>query len=348
MRFKHADESEFRSRLMWILKKGAKNNTYKFAMARFLLDYCNTSDEPQVKYSEIARYFFKYYWLQECKSRLRQGPKGQTPEVITIIRKEFEKDAYPESFDDIMGAEEAKIEKCIEKIIPLCSKAVVYRFEPGHDDDKIFYTYFAGPKDSSGNRRTDPKGGILLNPAAMKFFKMNFVPLYKSVILEWIRFLEKRNFGTPNMVNKIEGNVMSARDQRKFLKYLRLFEDRCFYCNDGLKFDDKTHVDHVIPYDYIGNTEMWNAVLSCQECNCKKLGRLPPSEYIDKLSERNMKYKGEIDRMLAINSKEKGMKDMKEMLDIEGKEGVEWHYTNAKKHGYRILQNFPRKIRQAA
>ena len=78
MEFKKTTHSEFQNKFMSILKTPNKNNTYKFAQARFLLDYCNRHTEPAVKYSVIARYFFKYYWLQECKARLRQGPKKST------------------------------------------------------------------------------------------------------------------------------------------------------------------------------------------------------------------------------------------------------------------------------
>ena len=229
----------------------------------------------------------------------------------------------------------------------------MYRFEPGVDKDKIFYKYFAGKKDSSGNRRTDPRGGILLNKHAMRFFKNNLTPLHKSVILEWTRFLEKRNFGTPNMVKKIEGNTMDARDQIKFQKYLKLFEKNCFYCNELLVEEKRQiHVDHVIPFDYVGNTEMWNSVLSCQKCNCEKSGNLPPSKFVTKLSNRNIEYKNCIQNRLSSTNKKKNvtkeniekMEYIEKMLNMEKKDELNWHYKNAESHGYKILENFPKKL----
>ena len=341
MKFKNTSDEEFRSIFMGILSRGSKNNTYKFALARFLLEYSIIHDEysiqhekQKVGYSDIAECFFKYYWLQECKSKLRHGPQNQTPSIITAIREEFKNKAYPQSFKKIQKKESDKVARCVKKIARICRRDVIYRFQlVGGTEKKIFYKYFAMPyKNSSGNKRMDPKGGMLLNPDAMRFFKENFVPLYKSVILEWIRFLEIRNFGTPRMVQKIEGVKQGARNQRKFMEELKLFRDHhCFYCKDRIKYDHYTHVDHVIPFDYVGNTEMWNMVLSCQVCNCKKLGNLPPRHYIDKLLYRNGKHK-----------KKKQMKKSLDALNYDDHD-INWHYKNARTHGYPVLRNFPKK-----
>lgn len=99
-------EGDFRNAFTSIIsRRGRKNNTYKFAWARFLLDYSHDpgrvlglygragkkaaavegeaeqQDAPapigQVTYAEIARYFFVYYWPLVCKTRLRQGPASR-------------------------------------------------------------------------------------------------------------------------------------------------------------------------------------------------------------------------------------------------------------------------------
>ncbi len=90
MKFKNIDDEEFRYTFIGILSKRSKNNTYKFVLARFLLEHSHRCDKQRVKYSEIAKYFFKYCWLQECKSKLRHGPKNQILSVITEIHKEFD------------------------------------------------------------------------------------------------------------------------------------------------------------------------------------------------------------------------------------------------------------------
>lgn len=337
MKFEKVDEEEFRDSFISIIGKGAtKNNTYKFALARFLLDHSNNpkTDTDTVRFSEIGRYFLKYYWLQECKSKLRQGPKTQPPVIITIIRKYFKKDKYPETFDEIEKEEPEKIKKCIDEITKECFDDVIPRFQKiGRKEKRIFYHYLAKEyHDSADNKKLDPKGGILLNKKAIRFFKENHAPLYTAVILEWIRFLETKNLGMPNLVRKVEGKVMGQRDQTKFRKQLELFFDSCFYCDEKLKNGkNAVHVDHVIPYDYIGNTELWNMVLACQKCNCEKSGSLPPLNYIENLILRNK------------DSTDKEMQNSLDDLNYSNQD-VCSHYLNAKRHGYPIWANPPKKM----
>jgi len=76
------DERALKIAFRNILKMGNKSNTYKFALAKFLLEYSNkfTYDELKsavkikksfdVQYSQIAKFFLKFYWHQECKYRI--------------------------------------------------------------------------------------------------------------------------------------------------------------------------------------------------------------------------------------------------------------------------------------
>jgi len=331
MDFEGFSYEDIRQRFTEIISKAATSNPYKFALARFLLDYSRDNTNTQVRYSEIAEYFFKYYWLQECKSRLRQGPMNQVPRIITIIRKEFKEKSYPESFKKLQEKERGRIERCVAEITKECFDDVIPRFQKiGGQEQRAFYSYFAKDyNDSAGNKKVDPNGGILLNENALQFFRDNYACLYKSVILEWIRFLEKRNFGTPNLVKKIEGNIMGARDQAKFRKHLQSFsDDICFYCENPLLAGRLTHVDHVIPFDYVGDTELWNLVLACQKCNCEKLGRLPPNKFIKELQIRN------------DTTQDQKLRESQDRLPY-GSSDIDRHYKNAKRHGYPILANFP-------
>ena len=102
MIFPQIKDEEFQRTLMNILDLSTKDNTYKFALMRFLLDYCNENLQTHVEFKTIAEYFFKYYWLQECKSKLKQAPQAEKkPEIIKIIQKEFNKPFYPQTFAKI-------------------------------------------------------------------------------------------------------------------------------------------------------------------------------------------------------------------------------------------------------
>ena len=284
-----------------------------------------------MRYSEIAKYFFKYYWLQECKSKLRQGPVNQPPEITAIIRKEFAGIVTKDTFKKLESEEPTRIERCVKQIAKKGFDDVIPRFQ--NEKRKFFFNYLAKEyRDSANNKKIDPGGGILLNSDAVRFFKANYVPLYKAVILEWVRFLEIRNFGTPRLVQKIEAEDIGPRDQAKFRKSLESFTDNiCFYCKESLE-SDTTQVDHVLPFDYIGDTELWNLVLACQKCNCEKLNYLPPQKYLTKLHERNTKNQNHLEN--SLHNLNYGAHD------------IDWHYVNAKQQGYHILESFPNKRRQ--
>jgi len=74
-----------------IVSQSVKDNTYKFALTKFLLDYVHENEESnicQISYNEIAEKFLEYYWFQECKYKLKQDFKVERmPMVIRIIRK---------------------------------------------------------------------------------------------------------------------------------------------------------------------------------------------------------------------------------------------------------------------
>lgn len=356
MCFMPRTEKQLHDLFMSIIKNTAKNNTYKFALALFLIEYsCSPKSKPpyRVAYSEIAEHFLKYYWSHACKSKLRQGPKTQTPCVIKKIEAEFTDQVYPQTFKDLKKNDPEKVRRCVDEIRKRCLKDVIPWFQwINRNREVAFFWYLSKEyKDSANNARIYPDDGILVSSQAVEFLRKHCVMLYNSVILEWVRFLESKNFGTPNLVRKIEANHKGPRDQRKFLKDLQHTSSQCFYCQENLLFDRNTHVDHVLPYDYIGDTEMWNAVLACQECNCTKLDRLPPRRYAEKLSERNKKYyrivptlKTSIDGIPYVEydrSRDNAHGTPDWLIDSS----IAWHYKNASNSGYPVLRNFPDAVR---
>ena len=67
------DIEEFRK----IILKGRKYNSYKFALAKFLLDYSNSNkceevEDKKIDYRVIANAFLDYYWEQVCKKDIKQ------------------------------------------------------------------------------------------------------------------------------------------------------------------------------------------------------------------------------------------------------------------------------------
>lgn len=308
-----------------ILTKGSKSNTYKFALARFLLDYSKNLDKQyitkkiakqereNISYSEIAKHFLKYYWHQECKFKIVQNhdPK-KIPNVIKIIRKIFGTEYIPDYYSDM---KKEKIQKAENAIVTNVfgkghKSQVVPRFQnmKGESTRKLFYDY-------------DDKG-LEVNPEALEFFHENYNILFKVVVLEWAKFLEKINT-LPRIISKVESEEIKRRTLSSYKKIFRKFSN-CFYCSNKL---EEIHVDHFIPWSYIFEDEAWNLVLACKYCNLKKSDRLAPEKFLDNLITRN-KENGE-----KIETLGKSLRD----LNPEGKWEAEIrrHYRNCKDYGFR-------------
>ena len=278
MNFPDLSDKEFVEKFISVLDLGAKDSTYKFAFARFLLDYSREYDEPMVLFSIIAEYFLKYYWVQECRSKLNQtsqkimkkldGDNKKEFVMRIIIQKEFGKEYYPEEFDKIKEKEPQKIKNCIKEIEAKCFNDVTYAFQniSGNFEDRPFFDYKIKRWKPRHDRDAklpiiELKDGIKLNPKAMNFFKRYNVVLEKAVTLEWARFIEQFNLGVPELIRKIEGNQEERKSTTKERKALeKAGFQNCFYCNAPFSSEIESHVEHVIPFSFIYQNEMWNFV----------------------------------------------------------------------------------------
>ena len=334
------EEKVLKQNFISILSRGAKNNTYKFALARFLLDY-SIKFEPDyienkvlknekelVSYQDIANSFLRYYWHQECRYRIRQNYDPNTlPSVISIIREEFGEKYIPESFEKMP---KFKIEKAQTEIKQRVfgkeknkTSQVVPRFQNikfGNSTERkqIFYDY------------DDEKARLEIKPEALKFFHDNHTFLMKLVILEWCKFLEKINT-LPRLIAKVE----SAENKRSSIrKYVKIFQDfkSCFYCNKSLD-QVEIHVDHFIPWSYIFEDEAWNLVLTCRKCNLRKSDSLTNSDFCDDLIKRNINHYKEIES-LRISLLKLNVNQNKWEKEIK------YHYTTCKEYGFNLV-NLP-------
>ena len=335
MDFDIIDDERFEQIFMNIMDLSTKDNTYKFAFARFLIEYSIDNIKTHVSFSNIAAYFLKYYWVQICKSKLRQAPQAEKkPEIIKIIEEEFGKQYYPQTFDEIKKTEHQKIQSCIQKIVKHCFHNVTWRFQKikigiSNDEMKVFFDYKIDRIIHSNKKYVDLDYGIVLNPKAIEFFKKHNVLLTKTITLEWSRFLEKLNVGVPHLISKTEGELVQRTNLTKYRKILEQFFRDCFYCENLLISGKKTHVEHVIPFAYIAEDNIWNFVLACQKCNLDKLGSLPPRKFLYKLIKRNKSYATKI--LLLEKSLSR--------LDRDFEKTIIGHYENAKSHGYVSLKD---------
>ena len=332
----HYNKDELKQTFISIITKGRKNNTYKFALAKFLLDQCNklnatdinnyvTNDQSMIiDYKEIADAFLTYYWHQECKYKIRQNFHEDPPRVIKIIRKKFGEEYNPKRFKDMPKDKIYEAQNEIKKNIfgaeERDTSNVIPRFQNimrGNttESKKIFYTY------------DDSDSKLELKPQAVKFFNENYTFLIKATILEWCKFLEKINT-LPRLIAKIESYEIKRGSLQRYITIFREFKT-CFYCNSSLDTNSQVHVDHFIPWSYIFEDECWNLVLSCDKCNLKKSDSLANESFLKEIIIRNKTYGKKIISLRHSISK----------IDV-GKGGweneIKQHYKNCQEYGFNI------------
>ena len=305
-----------------ILTKGRKDNTYKFALARFLIDYAQKKTELEIKsmlennqgeiieFRSIAKSFLKYYWHQIIKYKIWQNSNVRVPpRIVKIIEKIFGNENSVRKFSDIEEVNRKEAETQIEKE---CFEEVIHRFQIVKDEpqDLPFYTF-------DKRSRT-----ISVKPQALEFFKNNYYDLYNSIILQWSKFLEKLNPGLPMLISKIEKDDVKRGALVKYRKMLKPHFPTCFYCETLLSSEkNEVAVDHFIPWVYILEDEVWNLVLACKDCNTDKSDWRYPEKFRNKIVNRNEKYRkqiGDMDKSLL-------------KLGAKWKEAIELHYLNCSK-----------------
>lgn len=293
-------ETDMGRAFMGILRRGAKANTYKFALARAILDHCRESrrhapgsaEAREIPYGYLAGKFLRYYWHQECKFRIRQGFRTDSnPRVIDAIREVFGRG----SPGDFGRLDRADVERARSRILKDVfgharnkTSLVVPRFQNaragGAAHAGIFYEH------------DDDEQKIRLRPEAVSFFRENDGILSGAVLAEWAKFLEKINSSLPMLVSKIERAESRRRSLAWYRKNYAGHARHCFYCSCRLE-RGRIDVDHVIPWSYMFEDDPWNLVLACSGCNRKKSDSLPEKEFLDTLIGRNLAHRDSIPRL---------------------------------------------------
>ena len=320
---------------MLILKGGAKDSTYKFALARALLELCSERDPGArgpyvIKYEKLAERFLRYYWRQECLFHIRQHHHGdREAAVIRAISAKWGRMTVHDDFDRLDRDDVREVTSRIERevfgserskkslVVPKFQKVKRGRYA---EEVTMFYT------------RDAKKRQIAIRAAACDFFRRNYDVLRNAVALEWAKYLEGANGGLPGLIAKIE-SVQSKPPRnptriRKAKNALLTPRSRCFYC--ACKLDRKNvELDHVIPWSFIFDDQLWNLVPACGACNGRKSNFLPDPRTYKDLVARNEKCAGRNGRL-------------SESLDLLGraedwKKAMRDQYENCKRYGFEVM-----------
>ena len=129
---------------------------------------------------------------------------------------------------------------------------------------------------------------VVITPKAHAFLKAQAAALELVANFYWAEFLEGCNRLAPRIVQKVSRDGASRKSLHKYLKILREESDvNCFYCEVPLSESLATAVDHVIPWSFLLEDDLWDLVLACRKCNSAKSDWLPNHTFIEKLLVRN-------------------------------------------------------------
>lgn len=260
-----------------------KTNTYKFGLIKSICDqiYNLVWDELiqgyPLSYQDIFMKFTENYWNLVNKYELRQmayNGKSEFSKIETILREAVQKYDIPSEVT-FQALDASKRNAIVKAVMTECKKCVI----------GALYNDFEGKLYSFDLK----KEGIVISESAYDYISKYKIEIERMNYYSWARFLEKIN--DDNALVRVLEKLDLSTPKRKDLSIYRelLFyefqENNCFYC--GKKLNDRMHVDHFIPWNFMKTDNLWNFVLACPQCNIKKSGSLVSMEYVCKLEMAN-------------------------------------------------------------
>jgi hypothetical protein len=125
---------------------------------------------------------------------------------------------------------------------------LLYRWEPGLDE-------------------------VVITQKARSFLTDQALALELVANFYWAEFLENCNRLAPRIVQKVSRDGASRKSLQKYLKILLADpQPRCFYCESPLGDRVAPTVDHVIPWSFLLEDDLWDLVPACAKCNAGQVG----------------------------------------------------------------------------
>jgi len=263
-------------------KKQSLASTYKPTFVKCLLDLGDyekyeggnwveeKQDEVIVDLNFIAVRFLRLYHPLKFKFKLKQEATKKTIAVYRIL-EEFEKQIGKKTTPSKKSLcskdfEEIRKKTINEGIKPQVLKKLL-------NDCKIY-------KINKGSN------SIVIKKEIIHFMNKNKKLLESALNHMIARYLENCNM-SPNISTKLEEKIPQKKlKTQEFNEIVSLQKSRCFYCEK--KFDSFAQ-EHFLPWNWVWQTENFNIVPACTNCNSSKHDKLPEEKFLKKLLERNKK-----------------------------------------------------------
>ena len=121
-------------------------------------------------------------------------------------------------------------------------------------------------------------------------FKEGNISIVESwALMEWVKFLQKRNPSAPAIIHKVIPPSKRAplKNQTDFWKVVIANDSsfKCIYTGEKLS-NQSFSIDHFLPWTYVCHDQLWNLCPVMPSANSSKGNRLPDEKYIEQFIEQ--------------------------------------------------------------
>ena len=274
------------------ITRGSMTATYKAVFLRCLLDLGHyevhgpnrglpgsewievDGDTVTLDLNFVAARFIKYYWDMDHSFRLKQTTNPTRARIVQIVRRRRRAGKFrnPPALGELVSGEHAGMRQ--DAIVSVIKKQVL--------------NYL--PSDMPRLCRRIPRSNkIRLDAALIPFLKRHRVIIRNGLNHKLAVKLESLNKTIPQIAAKIDEESYPSRSLHVRAAQVIDSEQqsRCFYCDAPYREKKERHIDHVIPFNYIFSTDMYNCVAACPACNLQKHDCLPAPDLFSSVMERN-------------------------------------------------------------
>ena len=293
MKFYRAEPTAISSWRLAILM-GVNTRTYKFALGEALLDLGALGAE-EVSLDDLAvRYSLAMLRRPEnCNQAPAQSRKSQE-DYLTVLSQE-------RAASLMAGAPTDRLLAATKASIP---GMVMVKFHNlrGFEADTVAHTFYRLEGRGSKRRR------VLLTPELLTVAASPEITLLTEEVRSRWDLVESafdtgigRSVITSGVFFEATTELLIEKVRRTSVTGARsalggFQHGRCFYCHEKLSELDDVHVDHVYPFSLMKRpgwegpdlNGVWNLVVAHGLCNENKLARLPNSDEVQRLIDRDL------------------------------------------------------------
>ncbi len=127
---------------------------------------------------------------------------------------------------------------------------------------------------------------ICIHPEWLEYIQTHYQIIRGWVSWGWLRYMQKNNFNTPALSNKLfpprERESLQAQTAYWKVVIEQSTDLKCIYSNQALTLNDIS-LDHYLPWSFLAHNQIWNLIPIPQSVNSSKSNKIPDDFYFSRL-----------------------------------------------------------------